>query len=168
MVRYVCVGYGRKKTLSSATPPFGVKRDVSIILPTYNEEDNIEKLVEGLRKEFRDLNYEIVILDDNSKDKTPEIIDKLAKKGDVLAIHRFDKKGYFEAYIDAIDIAHGTYVITMDSDFSHPPEIARSFWNYKDNPRKPRGCVFHAYIFVGTCSKNLKFHSLFPEYFYMS
>lgn len=131
MVSYVCVGYGKKIKLKEAKMPFNLKKEVSIILPTYNEEGNIEKLVTALRKSFKDVNYEIVILDDNSKDRTPGIIDKLAKKGDVLAIHRYDKKGYFSAYQDAIAMSNGEFVLTMDSDMSHPPETARKFLEFK-------------------------------------
>lgn len=131
MVNYVCIGYNKKKILDKLKKPFEVKKEVSIILPTYNEEKNIEKLVKELRKEFKKIDYEIVILDDNSKDKTPEIIDSLSKKGDVLAIHRYGRKGYFSAYQDAIFMANGKYVITMDSDLSHPPYIAKEFLKYK-------------------------------------
>lgn len=133
MASYMCLGYGKKKEFDKLERPFNLKKEVSIILPTYNEEKNIKKLVEELRKEFKDVNYEIVILDDNSKDRTPEIIDKLAKNKDVLAIHRYEKKGYFSAYQDAIFMANGEHVITMDSDLSHPPLIAKEFLKYKNN-----------------------------------
>jgi len=133
MVNYVCVGYNKKKILDKLKRPLKVNKEVSIILPTYNEEKNIEKLVQELRKEFKKIDYEIVILDDNSKDKTPAITDKLSEKGDVLAIHRYGKKGYFSAYQDAIFMANGKYIITMDSDLSHPPEIAREFLKYKND-----------------------------------
>ena len=133
MIKYLCVGYDKKKEFDKLKKPFNLKKEVSIILPTYNEEKNIEKLVNELRKEFHGIDYEIVILDDNSKDKTPAIIDKLAKKGDVLAIHRYGKKGYFSAYQDAIYMANGRYVITMDSDLSHPPSIAKEFLKYKND-----------------------------------
>ncbi len=128
----MCLGYGKKKEFDKLEKPFNLKREVSIILPTYNEEKNIKKLVEELREEFKDINYEIVILDDNSKDDTPKVIDELARKGDVLAIHRYGKKGYFSAYQDAIFMSNGKYVITMDSDLSHPPLIARKFLKYKE------------------------------------
>ena len=132
MANYVCIGYGKKKKLNELKKPFNLRKEVSIILPTYNEEKNIKKLVEELRKEFKEVNYEIVILDDNSKDKTPVIIDKLSKEGNLLAIHRYGKKGYFSAYQDAIFMANGKYVLTMDSDLSHPPSIAREFLKYKE------------------------------------
>lgn len=133
MASYMLLGYGKKKEFDKLEKPFNLKKEVSIILPTYNEEKNIEKLVNELRKGFKDIDYEIVILDDNSKDRTPEIIDKLAKDKDVLAIHRYEKKGYFSAYQDAIFMANGEHVITMDSDLSHPPLIAKEFLKYKNN-----------------------------------
>ena len=132
MIEYTCVGYGKRIKLNQLKKPFNIEKEVSIILPTYNEEKNIEKLVEELRKEFKGVNYEIVILDDNSKDNTPKIIDELAKKRNLLVIHRKGKKGYFSAYRDAIFMANGKHVITMDSDLSHPPLIARRFLDYKD------------------------------------
>lgn len=124
MVRYVCLSGKKKKTLFEAKSPFNKSVEVSIILPTYNEEKNIDEMVKRLREQFKEESYEIVILDDNSKDKTPQIIDKLAEKSDILAIHRYDKKGYWSAYQDAIALSHGKYILTMDSDLSHPPKTA--------------------------------------------
>jgi len=132
MAKYVCICGKKKKILSKLAQPFSFKKEFSIILPTYNEENNIKTLVKQLRIEFKGINYEIVILDDNSEDKTPEIMDNLAKKGDVLAIHRSGKKGYFSAYQDAIAMSNGKYIITMDSDLSHPAKTAREFLEYKD------------------------------------
>jgi dolichol-phosphate mannosyltransferase len=124
MVSYICLQGKKKKTLTSPKPPFNKKPEVSIILPTYNEEENIEETTSQLRSLFKNESYEIVILDDNSKDKTPQIINRLALKGDVLAIHRKDKKGYWSAYQDAIALCHGKYILTMDADLSHPPKTA--------------------------------------------
>tara|TARA_Y100000310_G_scaffold330908_1_gene403492 strand:+ start:7433 stop:8221 length:789 start_codon:yes stop_codon:yes gene_type:complete len=132
MIKYICKIKNKSKTLSSPSPPFNLKKQVSIILPTYNEEGNIESLVKALEKEFKDTNYEIVILDDNSSDKTPKIIDKLTKNHPVLAIHRYGKKGYFSAYQDAIAMANGEYVLLMDADFSHKPETARTLFNLRN------------------------------------
>mgnify|MGYP001569389853 CR=1 FL=1 len=132
MVNYICVSGKKKKTIFSPNSPFPRKVEVSIILPTYNEEANIAEIVKQLREQFKGESYEIVILDDNSKDKTPQIIDKLASKSDVLAVHRYDKKGYWSAYQDAISLSHGKYILTMDSDLSHPPKTARQLFDNKD------------------------------------
>lgn len=132
MVNYTCLGYNKKIEFDNIKKVFKKRKEVSIILPTYNEEKNIENLVDKLRKEFKGINFEIVIVDDNSKDKTPKIIDELAKKGNLMALHRLTERGYFSAYLDGITIANGKYIITMDSDFSHPPKIAREFLKYKN------------------------------------
>ncbi|MEK6854755.1 MAG: glycosyltransferase [Nanoarchaeota archaeon] len=132
MAKYICIGYKKKKTLKEPKEPFNIKKEVSIILPTYNEEKNIGRLIKELRKEFKKESYEIVILDDNSKDRTPRIIDKEAKKGNLLAIHRYEKRGYFSAYQDAISMANGKYVLLMDADFSHLPETAKKLFDLRN------------------------------------
>jgi len=133
MVKYICLSGKKRKNLSEAKSPFNRSVEVSIILPTYNEEKNIGEIVKQLREQFKGESYEIVILDDNSKDKTPKIIDKLAEKSDILAIHRYDKKGYWSAYQDAISLSHGKYILTMDSDLSHPPKTA--FFLYQNRKK---------------------------------
>jgi len=112
----------------------GAKRELSIILPTYNEEGNIEKLVRKLRESLRRIDYEIVIVDDNSKDKTPQIIDGLAEKfkGRIITLHRHNKRGLLSAFLDGIFISNGEFIVTMDSDFSHPPEVIRKMWRLRD------------------------------------
>lgn len=109
----------------------GRKREISVILPTYNEEGNIELLVKEIKKELRGINFEVIIVDDNSKDKTAEIIDNLAGKN-IIALHRYGKKGLFSAFLDGIFISNGKYIITMDSDFNHPPKIIKEFLKYKE------------------------------------
>ncbi|MCP3682776.1 MAG: glycosyltransferase [bacterium] len=99
-----------------------LKRDVSVILPTYNEAGNIEKLITSLSAELKDYNFEIVIVDDDSTDKTPEIMDKYAKKGVVVALHRKGIRGIFSAIRDGIKISCGNVIVLMDADMSHPPE----------------------------------------------
>jgi dolichol-phosphate mannosyltransferase len=128
MIKYICLSGKKKKTLTKPEKPFNLKKEVSIILPTYNEEKNIAPLVYELKKQFSQIKYEVVILDDNSSDKTPQIIDNLAKKANVLAIHRYGKKGYFSAYQDAISMSNGEYFIMMDADFSHSPKLAKTLY----------------------------------------
>jgi dolichol-phosphate mannosyltransferase len=127
MSNYIYQGYAKKKHSKSLIKPFKIKKEVSIIIPTYNEEKNVERLVNALcdvleKTKFKG-DFEIVIVDDNSKDKTPEIIDLLSGKKPVLAIHRYGKKGIFSAIWDGIYASNGKFVITMDGDFSHPPAM---------------------------------------------
>ncbi|MFH1182164.1 MAG: glycosyltransferase [Candidatus Woesearchaeota archaeon] len=97
--------------------------DVSVVLPTYNEEANVKRLISELGNVLKGYEYEIVVVDDNSKDKTPEIIDRYAAKGVVAALHRYGIRGIFSAINDGIKVAEGKTVVIMDADFSHPPSL---------------------------------------------
>ncbi len=109
-------------------------KDVSVIIPTYNEEGNVERIANALSSALKDFDYEIVIVDDNSKDKTPEIMDMLAGKGRVAALHRSGIRGIFSALQDGIKVARGKVVVIMDGDFSHPPQdVPRLVKEAKDN-----------------------------------
>lgn len=96
---------------------------ICIVIPTYNESENLEKLV----KEILKLGYpfHVVIVDDSSPDSTGEIADKLAAEIDrVRVIHRPGKLGLGTAYKAGIKLAMDEsfeHVITMDADFSHHP-----------------------------------------------
>jgi dolichol-phosphate mannosyltransferase len=97
--------------------------DVSVVLPTYNEEANIGRLISEITNVLHDFKSEIVVVDDNSKDKTPQIMDDYAKNGNVAALHRYGIKGIFSAILDGIKVAEGKTVVIMDADFSHPPSL---------------------------------------------
>jgi dolichol-phosphate mannosyltransferase len=95
-----------------------------IIIPTYNEKENIERLIEEIRKLNRD--FDVLIIDDNSPDSTGRIADDLAKRhSEVSVIHRPGKLGLGTAYITGFKYAlENNYelVFTMDADFSHQPK----------------------------------------------
>ena len=94
-----------------------------VIVPTYNEADNIERLVGEILAQPAPLH--VVIVDDNSPDGTGALADALASKdARVQVIHRPAKLGLGTAYIAGFERAFQQgygYVITMDADFSHPP-----------------------------------------------
>jgi dolichol-phosphate mannosyltransferase len=96
----------------------------AVIIPTYNESENIE----ALAKEILALEEvtEIIVVDDNSPDGTGEIADELAKmyRGSVQVIHRSGKLGLGTAYIAGFKAALDSgadCIVTMDADFSHRP-----------------------------------------------
>ncbi|MBU0628885.1 MAG: glycosyltransferase [Nanoarchaeota archaeon] len=106
------------------------KRDISIIFPTYNEERNVGRLIQALKSELEGENFEIIVVDDDSKDKTPQLMDDNAGER-VIALHRFGKRGIFSAFLDGIKISNGEYIVIMDADFSHPPKLIKEFLKYK-------------------------------------
>ena len=95
------------------------------MIPTYNESGNIPSLIERLLA-IKQINANILFIDDNSPDGTGELLDQYAKKhNNIIVIHRLQKAGIGTAHQYGIQWAynhHYTHLITMDGDFTHPPE----------------------------------------------
>ena len=99
---------------------------ISIILPTYNEKDNIIKLVNELLKinKNRQPIIEIVIVDDNSPDKTYLICQKRYKNFDnIKVILRNNIRGLAYSIREGLENSKGDYLIVMDTDFTHDPKL---------------------------------------------
>ena len=94
---------------------------ISIILPTYNEKENIGYMVSEINKYVP--NVQIVIVDDNSPDGTGKIADVLAEKNNIRVVHRNKKKGLGPAIAAGFMAAEGNIIGVMDADRSHPPEF---------------------------------------------
>ncbi|CAG8525825.1 2512_t:CDS:10 [Paraglomus brasilianum] len=104
----------------------------SVILPTYNERSNLPILVWLLEKTFREhkINWEIIIVDDNSPDGTQEIALQLQKvygENRIILKPRAGKLGLGTAYVHGLQYANGNFVIIMDADFSHHPKFIPEF-----------------------------------------
>ena len=100
-----------------------------IIFPTYNERDNIEKIVHAVLP--LDPRIHVLIVDDNSPDGTGKIADRLvSEESKVNVLHREKKDGLGRAYIAGFKwaIKHEfDYIFEMDADFSHGPEHIKDF-----------------------------------------
>ena len=110
-------------------------KKISIILPTYNEKENIIVLIDRIKKElYGKLDYEIIVVDDNSPDKTWELVKNYSLNDPkVILIHRINKRGLTSAFNDGIDKATGDYVAWMDCDLCHPPELLGTLLKNLDN-----------------------------------
>jgi dolichol-phosphate mannosyltransferase len=96
------------------------KGKVSVVVPCRNEEDNIPSLVENLLVCYGDYIHEIILVDDNSRDKTAEIATILGEKDNrVRLIRREMPNGVGRALRDGYDAVTGEFVLTMDCDFQH-------------------------------------------------
>ena len=99
-----------------------MNNEVSIIIPTYNEKENIPVLIH--RIEALGIDAEIIVVDDNSYDGTQESLKRLsAKYKNIRVIERPSKMGISSAVKDALKIASGKYALVMDADLQHPPEL---------------------------------------------
>jgi len=103
---------------------------VSIIIPTYNESQNIVGILKSIRENIpRGIFTETIVVDDNSPDGTAKIVEdyissiKKIAEHTIDLIHRKAKKGLASAILNGIQKAKGETIVVMDSDFSHPPQI---------------------------------------------
>ncbi|PLX13061.1 MAG: dolichyl-phosphate beta-D-mannosyltransferase [Marinilabiliales bacterium] len=99
--------------------------DNLVIIPTYNEKENIEKIIRYVMQ--LDKQFDILIVEDNSPDGTADIVKKLMKEfpDNLFIMERKGKLGLGTAYIDGFKWAlekHYDFVTEMDADFSHNPD----------------------------------------------
>ncbi|HZQ83092.1 MAG TPA: polyprenol monophosphomannose synthase [Gaiellaceae bacterium] len=96
----------------------------TVCLPTYNERENLERMLFALRDVLRD-GDRVLVIDDSSPDGTGELADRLAAElGFVDVLHRPRKEGLGRAYVDGFRAVLATgaeLVLEMDCDFSHDP-----------------------------------------------
>jgi len=108
--------------------------ELSIILPTYNESSTIEKMLDAIATATpHRIKTEVLVIDDDSPDGTSKIVDSYIQKSKGVVsfrIHtRKGKRGLSSAVIDGIGLAHGKFVLVMDSDFSHPPQMISTMYD---------------------------------------
>ena len=99
---------------------------LSLLIPTYNEKENLVNLINLLKSEFikNKIKGEILIIDDNSPDGTGKIADQEAKKSYLVkVIHRRKKEGLSAAVLAGIEASKEDIVGVMDADLSHPPKM---------------------------------------------
>ena len=96
---------------------------LSIIVPTYNEGENIKPLIERIGEVLGQKDYEIVVVDDNSPDGTADIADGLSDTYPVRIVRRPQKLGLASAVVDGIEKAKGDILGVIDADLQHPPEL---------------------------------------------
>jgi dolichol-phosphate mannosyltransferase len=97
----------------------------TVCLPTYNERENLERMLLALRSVLRD-GDRVLVIDDGSPDGTGELADRLAAELPFVdVLHRPRKEGLGRAYVDGFRTVLGTdaeLVLEMDCDFSHDPD----------------------------------------------
>jgi len=98
---------------------------LSIILPTYNERENIGVLLERIDRALRaaGIPYEVVIVDDNSPDGTAGFAEELSKTYPIRVVRRPGKLGLSSAVLDGFKVSRGRFIAVMDADLQHPPEV---------------------------------------------
>ena len=124
------------------------KHNALIIVPTYNERDNLPDVV----KKLGELSVDMLVVDDNSPDGTGEMADEFAQQDDyVHVLHRKEKSGLGRAYCAGFEWAlkHDyEFIFEMDGDFSHDPEDIPRFIEAAQNADLVLGTRYHGGIRV--------------------
>ncbi len=121
--------------------------DLSIVTATYNEKENIGRLIETVNKICKEnkIKNEVVVIDDSSPDGTSEIVKDYAKKyKNVVLVSRPPRSGIGTAYGDGAKVSKGDIIITMDADFSHPPSVLVEMYK-----KAKEGCMVSGSRFIG-------------------
>lgn len=105
-----------------------------VIIPTYNESENIERIIEQILSASRQ--FDVLVIDDNSPDHTGDIVEEITRRTrKVHLIRRPGKRGLGTAYVAGFGyaLAHGyAFAFEMDADFSHNPEDLTRFTELLD------------------------------------
>ena len=97
---------------------------LSLVLPTYNERDNLPVVLERLEQALAGVSHQIIVVDDDSPDGTWQLAEEAARRyGDVLLIRRSGKMGLASAFLDGVKASDGDLIGLMDADLQHPPEL---------------------------------------------
>ncbi len=98
---------------------------VTVVVPTLNEAGNLEPLVTRLAAAFGPrADWEVLLVDDDSKDDTPAVAERLARSHPVRLVVRKGERGLATAVMKGIAESASPVVVVMDADLSHPPEVA--------------------------------------------
>jgi dolichol-phosphate mannosyltransferase len=111
---------------NKSSPAIGL----SVVVPTYNERDHIEDLINGICDAWDNSpeaaatgRIEIIVVDDNSPDGTGPHVDAIAQRRPVRVVHRAGKQGLGTAVMAGFEVAQGRLIAVMDADLSHPPQL---------------------------------------------
>ena len=98
---------------------------VSIIIPTYNERDNLSELLERIQRSVGSLDfpYEVLVVDDDSPDETWKVAARYSENYSVRILRRKGKRGLATAVLEGIKKSYYDIVVVMDGDLQHPPEM---------------------------------------------
>ncbi|MEM4035137.1 MAG: glycosyltransferase [Fervidicoccaceae archaeon] len=107
--------------------------ELSVIIPTYNEAENIPVLLRRLKRALESSSvgdkYEVIIVDDSSPDGTAKVAEETARKESiedkVRVIVRPGRLGLSTAVLEGVKLARGKYLVVMDADLQHPQRRSR-------------------------------------------
>ena len=99
-------------------------KELSVIIPTYNERANISILIERLSVTLKKIDFEIIVVDDDSEDKTWEEVEKFQMRDSrVRVLRRIGRKGLSSAVIEGVLLSNAKFITVIDGDLQHDENI---------------------------------------------
>jgi dolichol-phosphate mannosyltransferase len=100
--------------------------DLSLIVPTYNEAENLPELVNRVRSAMEGYSFELIFVDDDSPDHTAAVAERLKSECPIKLVVRYRERGLSSAVLTGFGHASGPVLGVLDADLQHPPEHLRS------------------------------------------
>jgi Glycosyltransferases involved in cell wall biogenesis len=98
--------------------------ELTVIVPTRNEHDNVCPVYEALGRTLEGIDWEVIFVDDDSQDGTPEAVCRLASLDRrVRCIQRIGRRGLASACVEGILASSASYVAVMDADLQHDEQL---------------------------------------------
>src|SRR6266511_51657 len=98
--------------------------ELSVIVPTFDERDNVAQVVNRLSAALDGLSWEVIFVDDHSPDGTANAVREIARRDHrVRCLHRFGRRGLSSACIEGILSSSAPYCAVMDGDLQHDETI---------------------------------------------
>jgi dolichol-phosphate mannosyltransferase len=111
-------------TVINDRPAAATMFDLTIVVPTLNERENIDPLLARLDKVLHGVNWEVIFVDDDSTDGTPEHLREVAlRRPNVRLIHRIGRRGLSSACIEGMLASASPYLAVMDADLQHDERL---------------------------------------------
>jgi dolichol-phosphate mannosyltransferase len=109
---------------ASANPFLQHRLDLAVVIPTYNERENVPELIARLEETLQGFSWELMFVDDDSPDDTAELISEYARSDRrIRLIHRVGRRGLSSACIEGILATTANYIAIMDGDMQHDETI---------------------------------------------
>lgn len=105
-------------------------KEISIVIPVFNSQDNIDELYRQINDALKDISYEVIFINDGSRDKSWDALKRIAALNEnVIAINLRKNFGQDNALMAGIGNASGNYIVIMDDDLQHSPYDILKLYN---------------------------------------
>lgn len=101
-----------------------ITAELSVVVPTFNERENVEKVVAALEAALKGVNWEVIFVDDDSSDRTVQKLREMAAfDARIRCLHRIGRRGLSSACIEGMLASSAPYIAVMDADLQHDERL---------------------------------------------